>query len=308
MGQRRILVLGSANIDLVARVSRIPQPGETLMGRSFTTVCGGKGANQAVAASRLGASVSFLGCVGADSFGAQQQAGLSEAGVELSLLRTVDDEPTGTAIIEVSDDGENSIVVVPGANFRLTPADVLACRGAFEAADVVLMQLEIPVATVEAALDLARETETLSILDIGSDQAISPSVIGKASVVSPNASEAEQLTGVRLDQPEGVAVAASALRDLGVCHVVMKLGDRGSHYFGPDGDTFVPAFPVDVVDSTAAGDAFTAALGVAWDPSNPAEMLRFCNAAGGLAATGAGAQPSLPKGEAVRALLAGGGP
>ena len=303
MKQRKLLVLGSANIDLVARVSRIPRPGETLMGTSFTTVCGGKGANQAVAAARLGAAVSFLGCVGADGFGELQKSSLTGSGVDLTMLKTVVDVPTGTAIIEVSDVGENSIVVIPGANFCLTPGDVRACRPHFELADAVLMQLEVPVDVVEAALDLARETGTLSILDIGSDQPIAPEVIGKATAVSPNTSEAERLTGRAIESEAGIRAAADDLRAMGVEHVVMKLGARGSHYFGPDGDVFVPAFSVDVVDTTAAGDAFTAALGVAWDTAAFARTLRFANATGALAATRAGAQPSLPELAAVQAML-----
>lgn len=303
MSQRKIVVLGSANIDLVARVSRIPRPGETLMGRSFSTICGGKGANQAMAAARLGAAVSFIGCVGSDAFGQLQHGALAGSGIDLAHLKTVQNTPTGTAIIEVSDAGENSIVVIPGANFEIAPDDVLACRAYLEEADVILMQLEVPLATVEAALALARETGTLSILDIGSDQPIAPEVIGKADVVSPNASEAERLTGVAIDSVEAVAEAAETLLGFGAGHVVMKLGERGSRYFGPAGDTFVPAFHVDVVDTTAAGDAFTAALGVAWDPGDPEGALRFANAAGALATTAAGAQPSLPDADAVHALL-----
>lgn len=305
MSQRKLLVLGSANIDLVARVSRIPRPGETLMGSSFTTVCGGKGANQAVAAARLGAAVGFLGCVGADGFGELQKSSLAAAGVDLSLLKTTREASTGTAIIEVSDAGENSIVVIPGANFALTPEDVYACRSFFEMADAVLMQLEVPVAVVEAALDLARETGILSILDIGSDQPITPEVVGKATIVSPNASEAERLTGRVADSPEAVRAAAEDLRAMGVEHVVMKLGSRGSQYNGPAGEFFVPAYSVGVVDTTAAGDAFTAALGVAWDLNDIEGALRFANATGGLATTIAGAQPSLPDTAAVAALLKG---
>lgn len=306
MGQRRLLVLGSANIDLVARVSRIPRPGETLMGQSFATICGGKGANQAVAAARLGAGVLFLGCVGADGFGALQKASLAAEGIDLSRLKTVEGTPTGTAIIEVSDEGENSIVVVPGANFALTPEDVLACRPFFESVDAVLMQLEVPVAVVESALDLARETNTLSILDIGSDQPIAPEVIGMAGIVSPNTSEAERLTGRRVDTPEEIRAAAEILRGFGADHVVMKLGEAGSHYFGPAGDVFVPAFKVDAIDTTAAGDAFTAALGVAWNPGDMEETLRFANATGALAATRPGAQPSLPYAPAVARMVAQG--
>ena len=303
MTARNILVIGSANIDLVARVSRIPRPGETLLGQSFSTICGGKGANQAVAAARLGGNVAFLGCVGDDAFGVQQKESLSAAGVNLSYLKTVSGTPTGTAIIEVSDEGENSIVVIPGANFELTPKDILACRAAFEAADAVLMQLEVPVAVVEAALDLARETDTLSILDIGSDQPVSEAVIGKATVVTPNTSEAERLTGMTIESDADVEAAALRLLSFGSRHVVMKLGSRGSRYFGAGVRLDASPFKVDVVDTTAAGDAFTGALGVGWNEGAIAETLRFANAVGALATTKAGAQPSLPFVEDVVRML-----
>lgn len=305
MTPRNILVIGSANIDLVARVSRIPRPGETLMGQSFATICGGKGANQAVAASRLGGNVWFLGCVGDDAFGVQQKESLLDAGVKLDYLKTVSGTPTGTAIIEVSDEGENSIVVVPGANFALTPEDIYCCRAAFAAADAVLMQLEVPVAVVEAALDLARETHTLSILDIGSDQPVSEAVIGKATVVTPNVSEAERLTGMTIESDDDVEIAAKRLLSFGSRHVVMKLGSRGCRYFSATEALEAAPFKVKVVDTTAAGDAFTGALGVAWKEGAIAETLRYANAVGALATTRAGAQPSLPFAEDV-ALLVGG--
>ncbi len=304
MTNRKILVVGSANIDLVARVSRIPEPGETLIGSSFQTVCGGKGANQAMAAARLGATVSFLGCVGADGFAEQQRESLGSAGVNLDYLKVDSHQPTGTAVIEVSDAGENSIVVVPGANFELGPDDIYARRAAFEAADVVLLQLEVPVETVEAALDLARECGALSILDIGSDQAITPAVLGKASVISPNRSEAEHLTAKPVGSEAEVLEAAHTLLGYGAAHVVMKLGAEGSRYVGPETDHYVGAFEVPVVDTTAAGDAFTAALGVVWDSANPGEALRYANAVGALATTKAGAQPSLPTQADVLALMA----
>ncbi len=300
---RKILVVGSANIDLVARVSRIPRPGETLMGSSFTTVCGGKGANQAMAAARLGASVAFLGCVGSDGFAEQQRASLGAAGVNLNYLKSVDHEPTGTAIIEVSDAGENSIVVIPGANFALTPDDLYARRAAFEEADVVLLQLEVPVETVEVALDLAKSYGVLSILDIGSDQPITPAVLGKASVISPNESEAERITGLAVSNADEAHRAARALLDYGANHVVMKLGSTGSRYMGGTSDEFVPAFKVDSVDTTAAGDAFTAALAVAWNEGDIPGMLRYANAVGALTTTIAGAQPSLPDGAVVAEFL-----
>jgi ribokinase len=303
MNQRNILVVGSANIDLVTRVSRIPAPGETLIGQSFTTVCGGKGANQAVAAARLGASVAFLGCVGQDGFAEQQRESLRGAGVNLDYLKTADEEVTGTAIIEVSDSGENSIVVVPGANFDLTPSDLQQRRDAFAAADVVLLQLEVPVETVEAALDIAKACGTFSILDIGSDQEIAPEVLGKADLISPNRSEAARLTGLAIDDAARVEEAAQTLLGYGADHVVMKLGDEGSRYVGAEDDVSAPPFSVEVVDTTAAGDAFTSALGVRWGLGEVDEILRYANAVGALATTVAGAQPSLPTAEAAAELL-----
>jgi ribokinase len=302
MPDRNIIVVGSANIDLVTRVPRSPKPGETLIGLSFMTAMGGKGANQAVAAARLGAHVSFAGCIGDDVFGGQQRQCLAADGIDLGYLKTHPSEPTGTAIILVADEGQNSIVVTPAANYGILPEDIAGMTALFEAADAVLLQLEIPLETVEAALDLARRCGTLSVIDAGPAQPLSPGLMAKADIVSPNETEAEALTGIRVDSVEDAERAAAKLLEMGVRHAVMKLGAHGSLYLGED-RVYVPAFEVSPVDTTAAGDAFTAALAVAWEERPIREALRFANAAGALAATVAGAQPSMPERAAVEAFL-----
>lgn len=299
---KKIVVVGSANVDLVTRVPRSARPGETILGRSFATVMGGKGANQAVAAARLGAAVTFIGCVGDDAFGAMQRAGLSAEGINTVHLKTHPTEPTGTAVILVADDGQNTIIVTPAANYGLTPADIAALDGVIAGADAVLLQLEIPIDTVAAVLDTARRHGVLSVLDAGPAQAVAPEILEKADIVSPNETEAEALTGLVVDEMEMAHGAAQRLRKFGVREVVLKLGARGALYVG-EGARHVPAFPVKAVDTTAAGDAFTAALTLAWNAVPRADALRFAGAAGALATTVHGAQPSMPARAAVETFL-----
>jgi ribokinase len=297
-----LLVIGSANVDLVAQVPRCPKDGESLIGRSFATVCGGKGANQAVAAARLGARTWFAGCVGADSFGGMQRKSLTDAGVDISHLKTHPDEPTGTAMIYVADSGQNSIVVIPSANFALSPNDINELAPLFAAIDVVLLQLEIPLDTIEAALDLARAHGVTSILDAGPAQAVAEEIIQKADVVSPNETEAEAITGIAVRTLDDAHAAARRLLDMGAREAVIKLGERGAFYLGKEA-IHVPAFPIKPVDTTAAGDAFTAALAMNWNVMERHEAIRFANATGALAAMKAGAQPSMPTLDAVLHFL-----
>ena len=303
MKQARLVVVGSANIDLVTRVPHCPKPGESLIGHAFATVTGGKGANQAVAAARLGAQVSFVGCVGDDGFGEMQRRSLTEAGADCTYLKVHSEDPTGTAVILVGDDGQNSIVVTPSANYGLRPEDVNALAPLFQDADAVLLQLEIPLDTVSAALDLARDCGTFSVLDAGPAQAFDPALVAKADLVSPNETEAEAMTGIAVASEAEARKAAHCLLEMGASHVVMKLGARGALYAGAT-EAYVPAFSIDPVDTTAAGDAFTAALAIAWQEMELAAALRFANAAGALAATVAGAQPSMPTRAQVEAFLA----
>ena len=302
MEKRTVLVIGSANVDLVAGVPRCPKAGESLIGSSFKTIPGGKGANQAVAAARLGARTYFAGCVGDDGFGAMQRASLGDAGVDVSYLKTHPSEPTGTAVIFVAETGQNSIVVIPSANFGITPEDIRDLRSVFETADAVVLQLEIPLETVEAALDMARETEVLSILDAGPAQAVPDTIIRKADLVSPNETEAEAMTGIAVTSLKAAREAAACLMAKGAREVVLKLGVSGALYYGKE-TFYMPAFPVKTVDTTAAGDAFTAALACTWNVLPREACIRYANAVGALATTVAGAQPSMPTESAVRAFL-----
>lgn len=304
MSARRILVVGSANIDLVTRVPRCPKPGESMFGHAFATITGGKGANQAVAAARLGARTAFAGCVGGDAFGAMQHDCLAADGIDLAGLHAVADVPTGTAVILVGEDGQNSIVVTPGANAAMDVARVRALAPAIAEADVLLLQLEIPLDAVAEALRLARAHGTVSILDAGPAQSVDPALLQGADLVSPNETEAEALTGVVVRDDASALAAAEALRAMGAREVVLKLGARGSLYLGAGDPVQVPPFLIDPVDTTAAGDAFTAALGLRWGEAPVAEVLRFANAVGALSATRHGAQPSLPRLAEVETFLA----
>ena len=303
MEPKKIIVVGSANMDLIMRVARLPKPGESLAGKQFMTAHGGKGANQAVAAARLGASVTFVGVVGDDSFGALQREGFIHEGISLDYLKTTTKAPTGTALILLTDSGQNAIMVAPGANYELLPADIAALRATIAQADVVITQLEIPLETMDATLRLAQEVQCFSILDVGQARTVAPETLARASIVSPNETEAEALTGIAVTSIDAARSAARKLRDMGVAHVVMKLGAHGCLYYGME-ELHVPAFDVAAVDTTAAGDAFTAALGVAWQQMSLDEALRFANAAGALAATAEGAQPSMPYLDAVNQFLA----
>jgi ribokinase len=220
----------------------------------------------------------------------------------VSRLKTDPAQPTGTALICVGDDGQNSIVIIPAANFGIRPADIEQMQDLISEMDAVLLQLEIPLDTVEAVLDMSGDAGVLTILDAGPAQKVPRSIISKAGIVSPNETEAEAITGIPIKTVADARRAANALMEMGATEVVMKLGANGSLYVGED-EVHVPAFDVKVVDTTAAGDAFTAALACAWDAMPRREALTFANATGALAATVAGAQPSMPKREAVNAFL-----
>jgi ribokinase len=299
----RILVVGSANIDLVTRVKRCPKPGESIIGSSFTTVCGGKGANQAVAAARLGAHVHFAGCVGNDTFGTLQRQTLSEEGIDLTYLRKHPAEPTGTAIIMVAEEGQNSIVVNPSANYGIMPSHIDNLGQIFETLDAVMIQLEIPLETVEATLRKARAADVLSVLDAGPAQKVPEVILELAGIVSPNETEAEAMTGVTVETVDDARQAAAQLLAMGAKQVAIKMGAGGALFMNAKEWFHVPAYKVDAVDTVAAGDAFTAALTVAWRRKSPLEAIRFANAAGALAATMHGAQRSMPHWSAVDDFL-----
>lgn len=305
----RIVVVGSANVDLVVRTPHIPRPGETVLGRDFVMALGGKGANQAVGAARLGAEVTFLACVGTDTFGDQCLAGYEQEGIDTSYIKRVSDEATGVALISVANDGENSIAVASGANMRLTPSLIEAAGDAFARADVVLLQLEIPVESVIEAARLGRENGIPVVLNPAPAQSLPSDLLQAVDVLTPNRIELAQLLGVSESDVMAMDdenLAKSAL-GLGVPSAVITLGKEGALAAGSWGWVRVPSFPVEAIDTTGAGDAFNAGLVVALGRGGMdlPEATRYACACGALATTKVGAQPSLPDDEAVRRLLAG---
>jgi len=272
----------------------VPEPGENVRGESLEMIPGGKGANQAVAAARLGAETTFLGCVGDDPFGRRLRDGLADAGVCTDAVRIVPGCASGAAVILVDATGENCIVITPGANGRLAPGDVDAARGLLAGADAVVLQLEIPPETVARTIRLAGELGVRTIVDAGPPRRPVDTAVFEADVLTPNEAEAAAL----LDLPPGVhrpEDLARALLARGPAAVVVKAGDRGAVVAERGRVERVPAFEIEPVDTTAAGDAFTAALAIAVvDGADLVEAARTANAAGALAATRPGAQPSMP--------------
>jgi len=302
-----VTVVGSLNMDLVARTPRIPQPGETIIGGDFHTVPGGKGANQAVAAARLGAQVSMVGRVGRDAFANPLLENLAAAGVDHTFVTQDPGGATGVALIVVDGAGQNSIVVASGANMRLLPADVDAAEAAIAAADALLLQLESPLETVTRAAEMARTHRVTVILNPAPARPLPAALLSLVDVLIPNESETSLLTGMPVGDQVEAETAAAALRESGVGTVILTLGDRGA-LLAREGETErFPAFDVTPVDTTAAGDAFVGGFAVALaEGQSLAEAVRWGNAAGALATTKLGAQPSLPNRHALGKLLAEG--
>ncbi len=297
----RIAVVGSLNMDLVVRADRFPRPGETLAGEYFSAA-GGKGANQAVAARRMGGQVTMVGCLGDDGFGATLRQGLSDEGVDTRHVVTVPGVATGVALITVDGSGENTIIVAAGANGVISATHVEAARVAIASARVLLLQLEVPMPAVMAAAAIAREAGTTVILNAAPARALDAALLSLADVLGVNETEVLAAAGVDAASPEDAAAHAQSR---GAGAVVVTLGAAGALLRDRSGIVAsVPAFEVDVVDTTAAGDAFVGAFGVALaEGAAPADALRFGSAAGALAVTRAGAQPSLPTRLQIETLL-----
>ncbi len=304
---KSLVVVGSLNVDLVARVDRIPVPGETIIGTDFETWCGGKGANQATALARLGASVRLIGKVGSDAFARQLRDELEKTGVDTSAVENTDG-PSGTALIETSAAGENSIVVIPGANARLLPRDLDRYRSEIQSAAMVLAQLEIPSATTEYLVHLANLANVPLILDPAPACPLPASVLSGITWLTPNETETRILLGLDPDDPSPLAApeAAARLLERGVRNVVLKLGSRGVYLAGQDvAAVAVDACPVDAVDTTGAGDAFNGAFAFALVHAGmePREAAAFACGAAALSVTRPGAQASMPTREECESFL-----
>lgn len=300
---QHIVVFGSINMDLVVRAAHIPIPGETILGSDFVTVPGGKGANQAVAAAKLGAPTRLVGAVGNDAFAAPLQQSLQEYGVDtthvLSLVGA-----SGVALITVADNGENSIVVASGANMHLGHASLDAVAEALTGADTLLLQLEIPLELVIAAAQMARRRGVRVILDPAPARALPSELLRSVDLVTPNESETAILTGVFPDDEASCQAAYEVLRGQGAGAVIIKRGAHGAWWSNGQDQLQVPAFSVPTVDTVAAGDCYNGALAVALREQMPlAHAMRFAAASAAVSVTRRGAQQSMPNRADVTRLL-----
>ena len=294
-----ILVVGSLNMDLVVRMPAIPRPGETLLGGRFATFPGGKGANQAVAAARLGAQVTMVGQVGGDAFGEQMLKIVGSEGIDTRFIGVDPQNATGVALIEVDDQGQNSIAVASGANFTLTSEDVRSALEQISRVDLLVMPLETPMETIELAAQIAKERHARVILNPAPARDLDKELLRKIDVLIPNESETERLTGRKIQSAEDALDAGAMLLGQGVGSVVLTLGEKGALILEGDPaaptSQLVPAFRVQAVDTTAAGDGFVGALATGLGEGLSLEAAaRFASAAAAISVTRPGAQPSLP--------------
>jgi len=301
-GRPRIAVVGSIVFDCVAKADRLPRKGETVLGRTFGMFSGGKGANQAVQAARLGAEVYMIGRVGKDFLAEHVLKNLNASGVDTRYIRQDPSVATGACCIHVDAAGDNTIVIVPEANMACAPEDVDAAKEVLASADVLLCQFEIAMPTVAYALDTAAKMGVPVVLNPAPAQSVPDGLCSKATVLTPNETEAEFLSGLPFPSGESAGpggdaweIEASArLLKMGTRTVVITLGSRGAYLATAGGGKLIPAYRVSAVDVTAAGDAFNGALAVAMaEGRDMTRAIAFANAAGALAATRAGSQPSL---------------
>jgi len=300
----RIVVIGSINMDIVIHAERMPRQGETVFGSNLNFFPGGKGANQAVAAARLGAETYMVGRVGKDSFGEPLRSRMLQNGINCDHVIVDENAATGTALIVINPEGNNSILVAPGASQNVSPGDADAAADLIRNADALLMQFEIPLESVAHAADLAKAHGVLTVLDAGPAKKCSPDLLTEVDVLSPNETEAEALIGLPITDLASAKNAAQEFMEMGVKTLVLKLGENGCIAASEGKITHYPAFSVSPVDTTAAGDAFTAALGVELARGEPFDRAaRFANAAGALSTLKPGAQPSMPTREQVLRFL-----
>jgi ribokinase len=290
----KILIIGSLNMDMVINTPRIPVIGESIAGKGFFTSPGGKGANQAVAAALLGAEVTMAGCVGGDAFGAQLRENLRAHGVDVSHIAEIDGTPTGVAMIVVHR-GNNFIVFDPGANSQLTPEMAEALEGEISQSDIVMLQLEVPLATVEAAAAMAKKHGVRVLLNPAPAVELPDSIIKCVDIITPNETEADIWTGIKPESDDSAKTALLSLRSRGIGQVIITMGSKGAMYNAGGEIRIKPVPDVKVVDTTAAGDSFNAAVAVALaDGKTIDEAVEFANIVGTLTVTKKGAQASLP--------------
>jgi ribokinase len=310
--RRPIVVVGSINLDLVATADHVPLPGETLTGNSFNTFHGGKGANQAVGVGRLGHPVSMVGKVGDDAFGPELRASLRKSKVDVNAVKAVTGS-SGVALINIGRDGQNNIVVVPGANGKLLPKDISAHSGLLRKAGMILAQLEIPLITLETLAVFAHRNKIPLMLDPAPARELPAGVLQATTWITPNESETRTLCGLGPNEPvtpETAARCADLLLARGPKNVVIKMGSQGAYIatsagtWGEETREMVPSFAVKAVDSTAAGDAFNAGFAVSLlRGKTPRDAARYAAAVAAISVTRNGAQPSMPTAREVERFL-----
>ena len=293
--RRQILVVGSSNTDMVIKAAHLPRPGETILGGTFFMNPGGKGANQAVAIARLGGPVTFICKTGSDIFGHQSQQLFEEEGINTSYVFSDSGNPSGVALITVDEKAENCIVVASGANANLLPSDLEKAEEAIERADLVLMQLEVPMETVCFVADIAWQKGKKVILNPAPAHPLPADLLRHFYLITPNETEAEMITGVKITDESSAGEAARALSGMGVQHVIITLGSKGALIYSNGKAEMVPALKVEAVDTTAAGDVFNGALTVALSEGRSLkEAARFACKASAISVTRVGAQSSAP--------------
>lgn len=293
--RQQILVVGSSNTDMVIKAAHLPRPGETILGGTFFMNPGGKGANQAVAIARLGGSVTFICKTGSDIFGHQSQQLFEEEGINTSYVFSDSGNPSGVALITVDEKAENCIVVASGANANLLPSDLAKAEEAIEQADLVLMQLEVPMETVRFVANIAWQKGKKVILNPAPAHPLPADLLRHLYLITPNETEAEMITGVKITDESSAGEAARLLSEMGVQHVIITLGSKGALIYSDGKAEMVPALKVEAVDTTAAGDVFNGALTVALSEGRSLkEAARFACKASAISVTRVGAQSSAP--------------
>ena len=301
----KLVVLGSINADHILNINHFPQPGETVIGKQYTVAFGGKGANQAVAAGRSGADISFIACVGDDDIGERVRKQLASDHIDTQPIEAIEDTTTGVALIFVNAEGENVIGIDAGANKAVTPEYLDRYKQQVIGASALLMQLESPLETVIAAAKIAKDNGTQVILNPAPACELPDELLARVGMITPNETEAEKLTGIKVDNNEDAAWAAKALHDKGIATVIITLGSKGVWLSQNGEGKLVAGFRVKAVDTIAAGDTFNGALVTALLEGKPMDSaVRFAHAAAAIAVTRPGAQPSVPWRKEIEDFLA----
>lgn len=304
MEAKKLVILGSVNVDHILNVAHFPHPGETISGNQYQMVFGGKGANQAVAAGRCGANITFLACLGNDDIGQSAKAQLITDKIDTDCIELIDDEATGVALIFVNQQGENVIGIHAGANGRLNREYVERYNTVIKKADALLMQLESPLDSVLKAAQIAKQESVQVILNPAPAQTLPDELLSLVDIITPNETETEYLTGVKVIDDESAQHASNILHDKGIETVLITLGSRGVWVSQNNQGTMVPAFKVTAIDTIAAGDTFNGAFITALLEGLPMmKAIKFAHAAAAIAVTRAGAQPSIPWRHEIEAFL-----